>query len=43
MARCTGEEPRLMDVEGRLVACHLYDTDERRAPIRIAVGVSPVS
>ncbi|HEX4628714.1 MAG TPA: dipeptide ABC transporter ATP-binding protein [Gemmatimonadales bacterium] len=43
MPRCTGEEPRLMDVEGLLVACHLYDTDERRAPIRIAVGVSPVS
>jgi hypothetical protein len=43
MPRCGEVEPRLTDVEGRLVACHLYDTDERRAPIRIAAGASPVS
>jgi len=43
MARCGEEEPRLMEVEGRLVACHLYDAAEHRALIRIAAGVSPVS
>ena len=43
MPRCGDEEPKLRDVEGRLVACHLYDTDEHRAPIRIAAGASPVS
>jgi oligopeptide/dipeptide ABC transporter ATP-binding protein len=43
MPRCAGEEPRLMEVEGRLVACHLYDADERRAPIRITAGASSVS
>jgi oligopeptide/dipeptide ABC transporter ATP-binding protein len=43
MARCAEEEPLLEDVEGRRVACHLYDTDERRAPIRIAAGAAPVS
>ena len=42
MARCRDEEPRLSDVEGRLVACHLYDADELRAPIRITAGASPV-
>ena len=42
MARCRGDEPILQDVEGRLVACHLYDADESRAPIRIAAGASPV-
>jgi oligopeptide/dipeptide ABC transporter ATP-binding protein len=43
MARCRDEEPRLSDVEGRLVACHLYDADELRAPIRITAGASQVS
>ena len=43
MPRCGDEEPILTDVDGRLVACHLYDTDEHRAPIRIAAGASPVS
>jgi len=42
MARCRDEEPRLSDVEARLVACHLYDADELRAPIRITAGASPV-
>ena len=41
--RCAEQEPALADIEGRLVACHLYDTDEHRAPIRIAAGASPVS
>ena len=43
MARCAEEEPMLGDVEGLLVACHLYDTAERRAQIRIAAGAAPVS
>jgi oligopeptide/dipeptide ABC transporter ATP-binding protein len=42
MPRCGEEEPRLADVEGRHVACHLFDTDERRLPIRIT-RASPVS
>jgi hypothetical protein len=25
MARCAEHEPRLAEVDGRLVACHLYD------------------
>jgi oligopeptide/dipeptide ABC transporter ATP-binding protein len=43
MARCADKEPKLTDVEGRLVACHLYDTDELRTPVRIAAGASSVS
>ena len=43
MARCAEEEPVLGELEGRLVACHLYDRDARRAGVRIAAGVSPVS
>src|SRR6516225_116752 len=43
MPRCGEEEPRLADVEGRFVACHLYDRSERTQPIRIAAGASPVS
>jgi oligopeptide/dipeptide ABC transporter ATP-binding protein len=31
MARCAQQEPQLTDVEGRLVACHLYDGDVRDA------------
>jgi oligopeptide transport system ATP-binding protein len=42
-ARCAAEEPMLSDVEGRLVACHLYDRNERPAPVRIAAGAAPVS
>jgi hypothetical protein len=31
----------LRDVEGRLVACHLYDESEHRAPIiKITAGAS---
>jgi oligopeptide/dipeptide ABC transporter ATP-binding protein len=35
MARCSQEVPMLADVEGRLVACHLYDSDAYRRPIAI--------
>jgi len=35
MARCSQEMPMLGGVEGRLVACHLYDSDRYRAPIKI--------
>jgi hypothetical protein len=28
----------LADVGGRLVACHLYDSDASRAPIKIEVA-----
>jgi hypothetical protein len=38
MARCAEEEPMLTDVEGRLVACHLYDGDARRGRVRLGAG-----
>jgi oligopeptide transport system ATP-binding protein len=38
MARCSREVPMLADVEGRLVACHLYDRDTSRAPLKIDVA-----
>ncbi len=31
MERCAQQEPQLTDIEGRLVACHLYDSDARGA------------
>ncbi len=31
MERCAQQEPRLTDIEGNLVACHLYDSDLRGA------------
>ena len=37
MARCSREVPMLADVEGRLVACHLYESDTSRAPLKIEV------
>src|ERR1700736_6732887 len=40
MARCAEEEPRLTDVQGRLVACHLYDEDAYRAPVKIGAGAA---
>ena len=43
MARCATRSRSCQDFEGRLVACHLYEMDERRAPIRITAGASPVS
>jgi oligopeptide/dipeptide ABC transporter ATP-binding protein len=38
MARCSQEVPVLKDVIGRLVACHLYDGDVSRTPIKIEVA-----
>jgi oligopeptide/dipeptide ABC transporter ATP-binding protein len=38
MARCSQEVPVLKDVTGRLVACHLYDGDISRTPIKIEVA-----
>jgi len=38
MARCSQEVPVLKDVTGRLVACHLYDRDVSRTPIKIEVA-----
>jgi oligopeptide transport system ATP-binding protein len=35
MQRCSQEVPLLRDVGGRLVACHLYDSETPRAPIQI--------
>jgi hypothetical protein len=42
MVRCGKEEPALTDVEGRLVACHLYDRGASQIAIEVASGVSPV-
>jgi len=39
MALCGEEEPMLAAVEGRLVACHLYDRDTYRASIRMGAEV----
>jgi oligopeptide/dipeptide ABC transporter ATP-binding protein len=38
MARCSQEVPVLKDITGRLVACHLYDGDVSRTPIKIEVA-----
>jgi oligopeptide/dipeptide ABC transporter ATP-binding protein len=38
MARCSQEVPVLKDATGRLVACHLYDGDVSRTPIKIEVA-----
>jgi oligopeptide/dipeptide ABC transporter ATP-binding protein len=35
MPRCAEQEPTLSDLEGRLVACHLYDSDVYKAPIQM--------
>ena len=35
MPRCSQQEPVLGDVEGRLVACHLYDSDAYSRPISV--------
>jgi oligopeptide/dipeptide ABC transporter ATP-binding protein len=49
MPRCTHEEPLLADVEDRRVACHLFDRDAHRTPVRLTAGaerqegVSPVT
>jgi oligopeptide/dipeptide ABC transporter ATP-binding protein len=38
MPRCGREEPMLSDIAGRLIACHLYDSDVVSPPL--AVGAS---
>jgi len=38
MARCSQEVPMLADVEGRLVACHLYGRATSGAPLKIEVA-----
>jgi oligopeptide transport system ATP-binding protein len=39
MARCAQQEPQLRDVEGRFVACHLYEKDAHRAPVKLDAAV----
>jgi oligopeptide transport system ATP-binding protein len=38
MARCAQQEPVLGDVEGRRVACHLYDSAADRVPLKLGAG-----
>jgi len=38
MERCALQPPPLTDVEGRLVACHLYDREVYRAPRKIGAS-----
>src|ERR1700693_369572 len=40
MARCAEEEPALRDVEGRIVACHLYDEAAATHPAMRAEAVA---
>ena len=42
MARCAAEQPILRDVDGQMVACHLYDTGvaERATPAVLAGGMA---
>jgi oligopeptide transport system ATP-binding protein len=39
MARCAEQEPQLTEVEGRRIACHLYDGDVYRAPLKLGAAV----
>ncbi len=39
MERCAQQEPMLTDIEGRRVACHLYDSDVYREPIKLGAAV----
>jgi len=39
MQRCAQQEPMLTDVEGRLVACHLYDQGVYEAPLKVGASV----
>ncbi|MGC2201660.1 MAG: dipeptide ABC transporter ATP-binding protein [Stellaceae bacterium] len=39
MPRCAQQEPMLTDQEDCLVACHLYDEDVYRAPIKVGASV----
>jgi len=38
MERCGRKEPVLARIEGRLVACHLYDREADRAPVGALTG-----
>jgi oligopeptide/dipeptide ABC transporter ATP-binding protein len=38
MERCAQQEPMLTDVEERLVACHLYESDALKRPMKVQVG-----
>ncbi len=38
MERCALQEPPLADLEGGLVACHLYDRDVYRAPLKVGAS-----
>jgi oligopeptide/dipeptide ABC transporter ATP-binding protein len=38
LKRCSEDEPALTGVEGRLVACHLYDHDVHRAPLKVGAN-----
>jgi oligopeptide/dipeptide ABC transporter ATP-binding protein len=38
MERCAQQEPLLTDVERRLVACHLYESDVLKRPMKVQVG-----
>jgi oligopeptide/dipeptide ABC transporter ATP-binding protein len=38
MPRCSREEPMLADIEGRLIACHLYDSDVVSRPLAVGAG-----
>ena len=38
MERCAQQEPLLIDVEGRLVACHLYESDVLKRSMKVQVG-----
>jgi oligopeptide/dipeptide ABC transporter ATP-binding protein len=40
MARCAQQEPLLTEMEDRLVACHLYDGNVYREPVKVGVGAS---
>jgi oligopeptide/dipeptide ABC transporter ATP-binding protein len=39
MLRCAQEEALLKDLEGRFVACHLYDSPAFRAPLEVEAGL----
>jgi oligopeptide/dipeptide ABC transporter ATP-binding protein len=43
LGRCVEQEPALDEVEGRLVACHLYDMVASLAPITAARAQPPMS
>jgi oligopeptide/dipeptide ABC transporter ATP-binding protein len=38
MERCARDEPKLTDIEGRNVACHLYNSAVYATPVRVRAG-----